>query len=403
MTPMLTVAILSSDDEQRQLLCRLVDATALARTIVGLPELTAGGSVIARQLQQLKPDVLVIDIPPDDISASLHVLEFLHSQFPQTAVFAIGDMNRRQTIVDAMRAGACEFLERPPSTASLIEAFNRVTSKRKGMRDKDRGKVIAVVNAKGGCGATTVAVNLAVALNDEHGPTAVVDLAPIGHAALHLNARPGFTISDAWQNSNRLAASLLKGFMSKCESGVHLLAGSELPAPESPTAEQVTRLFDVLSSQFAFVVVDASSRLDPVVRAVCEFADDILMVAETDMVALLWNAARVQTYLGDRAIHDKVRLILNRFQKTPEFSEADAEAATDARILWKIPSQYFAVGTAIDRGTPVVLQKNSEVGRCFKGLAGALVKPRPAAPRTPTVFQEQKPRPLNSPKLTILR
>jgi pilus assembly protein CpaE len=399
LTAMLTVAILSSDLEQRELLCRLVDATAVARTVVGLPDFTAGGSAIARQIQDLKPEVIIVDIPPRDISEPLHLIEFLHHQFPQISMFAVGEMTRRQTIVDAMRSGACEFLERPPSTNNLIEAFNRVSAKWKTVRDKDRGKVVVVVNAKGGCGATTVSVNLAVALNEEHGPTAVVDLAHIGHVALHLNARPGFTISDAWQNSQRLDPALLKGFMSRSESGVHLLAGSELPAPDSPTPDQVARLFDLLSMQFKFVVVDASSRLDPVVRTVCEFADHVLMVAETDMVALLWNAARVQNYLGEHAIHDKLSLVLNRFHKTPEFSEADAEAATDARILWKIPSQYFAVGSAIDRGTPVVLQKNSEVGRSFKGLAAALLNPRQMPTRNP----QRKPQPLNSPKLTILR
>ena len=399
MTPMLTVAILSSDLEQRELLCRLVDATALARTVVALPDLTTGGSAIARQIQEITPEVIIVDIPPRDVSGPLHLIEFLHQQFPQTPIFAAGGMTRRQTIVDAMRSGACEFLERPPSTNNLIEAFNRVSAKWKTLRDRDRGKVIAVVNAKGGCGATTVAVNLAVALNEAHGPTAIVDLAPIGHVALHLNARPGFTISDAWQNSKRLDAALLKGFMSRADSGVHLLAGSEQPGPDTPGPEQVARVFDLLASQFKFVVVDASSRLDAVVRTVCEFADHILLVAETDMVALLWNAARVQNYLGDRAVHDKVSLVLNRFHKTPEFSEADAEAATDARILWKIPSQYFAVGSAIDRGTPVVLQKNSEVGRSFKGMAAALVSPRQLPPRQ----RDNKLQSLNSPKLTILR
>ena len=402
MTPMLTVAILSSDDEQRELLCRLVDATAVARTVVGLPELSAGGSAIARQIQELKPEVIIVDIPTHDVNGPLHLIEFLHSQFPQSAMFAVGEMTRRQTIVDAMRAGACEFLERPPSTNNLIEAFNRVNVKWRSQRDQNRGKVVVVVNAKGGCGSTTVAVNLAVALNEEHGPTAVVDLAPIGHTALHLNARPGFTINDIWQNSQRMDSALLKGFMSRCDSGVHLLAGTEVPGPEMPTAEQVAHLFDLLSTQFAYVVVDASSRLDPVVRSVCEYADQILMIAETDMVALLWNAARVQNYLGDRAIRDKVSLVLNRFHKTPEFSEADAEAATDACILWKIPSQYFTVGTAIDRGTPVVLQKNSEVGRSFKGLASALVKPQ-ASVRMPLPSRDRKLQSLNSPKLTILR
>jgi len=156
----------------------------------------------------------------------------------------------------------------------------------------------------------------------------------------------------------------------------------------------VGRVFDLLVRQYRYVVVDASSRLDPLVRMTCNFSDTVVMVAETDMIALLWNAARVQSYLGDGPNRDKVRLVLNRFRKTPEFSDADAEAATDAKILWKVPSQYHAVGSAIDRGTPVALQKNLEVARAFRGLAAALA-------------QDQQPRPprslLNSENATRIR
>jgi Flp pilus assembly CpaE family ATPase len=116
------------------------------------------------------------------------------------------------------------------------------------------------------------------------------------------------------------------------------------------------------------------------VRMVGNLSDTVLMVAETDMIALLWNAARVQSFLGEPGGRDKVRLVLNRFRRTPDFSDADAEAATDAKILWKIPSQYFVVGSAIDRGTPVALSKSSEVARSFRGLADTLAGEQPVRP-----------------------
>ena len=66
--------------------------------------------------------------------------------------------------------------------------------------------------------------------------------------------------------------------------------------------------------------------------------------------------------------------MLNRFRKVPGFSEADAEAAVGAKLLWRIPNQYFAVSGAIDRGTPVMDQRNSEIARCFYGLAQELTR-----------------------------
>jgi Flp pilus assembly CpaE family ATPase len=82
----------------------------------------------------------------------------------------------------------------------------------------------------------------------------------------------------------------------------------------------------------------------------------VLLVACSD-VASLWSAARVQQYLGETGSRERVRLVLNRFRKVAGFSEADAEAAVGAKLLWRIPNQYFAVSGAIDRGTPVMDQR----------------------------------------------
>ncbi len=84
-------------------------------------------------------------------------------------MFAVGAMSQPQVIVNAMRSGAREFIERPSTTTDLLEAFIRLSaSPRKVQREEVRGKVFTVVNAKGGSGATTVAVNLALALQSAH-------------------------------------------------------------------------------------------------------------------------------------------------------------------------------------------------------------------------------------------
>jgi hypothetical protein len=66
--------------------------------------------------------------------------------------------------------------------------------------------------------------------------------------------------------------------------------------------------------------------------------------------------------------------VLNRFRKIPGFSESDAEAAAGVKLLWKIPNQYFAVSTAIDRGIPLMQQNHTEIARAFTGLAVCLTE-----------------------------
>jgi pilus assembly protein CpaE len=373
--PELSVVIVATDNEQRAVMQVLVDGTSVARTVhtcASFP--VAASDPVTRRVRAANPDVTLVDIPADNPPLALRAIELLHQEMPDAAIFAIGNLSQPQVIVNAMRAGAREFIERPTNTTDLLEAFVRLTSaQRRGRQEGIRGKVFSVINAKGGNGATTVAVNLALALQSAHGQTALVDLAPLGHTALHMNLKPVFNVADATRNLHRMDASLLESFMTRHSGGLQLLAGTNIPAAVDPSTAEFVRLFDMLVTHYRYVVVDASSRFDAASRLIASLSETVLLVACSD-VASLWSAARVQQYLGETGSRERVRLVLNRFRKVPGFSEADAETAVGAKLLWRIPNQYFAISGAIDRGTPVMDQRNSEIARCFSGLAQELTR-----------------------------
>ena len=381
-----SVAILALDEEQRAVLQMQVDSTAIARTVHAFNALPVGSTdPVLRRIHDLHPDVLIIDVPSMNPGAALRAIELLHMESPTAGVFAVGDMSQPYIIVNAMRAGAREFLERPTTTTTLLEAFVRVASaQRKLHKNEKRGKVFTVLNAKGGNGATTVAVNTALALQGTHGSVALVDLAPLGHTALHLNLRPTFTVIDAMRNLHRLDASLLDSFMVR-HDGLHILAGCTSPLADTGAGE-FARLFDLLVSHYHHVVVDASSRLDASTRLVCDLSDTVLLVAHAD-VASLWSAARVKQYLGESGTGDRVRLVLNRFRKIAGFTDTDAEAATGAKLFWKLPNHFPAVSSAIDRGIPVIQQNHSDIARSFAGLAAALTEGETFARKTWSLFK----------------
>jgi pilus assembly protein CpaE len=259
--PELSVVIVATDNEQRTVLQVLVDGTSVARTVhtcASFP--VAAADPVMRRVQSAAPEVLLVDIPGDNPATAMRAIEFLHQELPECAVFAIGNLNQPQVIVSAMRAGAREFIERPTTTTDLLEAFVRLTTaQRRGQKEGPRGKVFTIVNAKGGSGATTVAVNLALALQSAHGQTALVDLAPLGHTALHLNLKPLFTLADATRNLHRMDSSLLESFMTRHGGGLQLLAGTNAPAAIEPSTTEFVRLFDMLVTHYRYVVVDNSS------------------------------------------------------------------------------------------------------------------------------------------------
>jgi len=371
----LLVVIIATDSEQRAVLQVLVDGTSVARNVHSAASYpTVATDPFFARVQAMNPDVTLIDIPSEAPAPALQAIELLHQEMPQAAVFAVGSLAQPQLIVSAMRMGAKEFIERPTTTTDLLEAFVRLsTTQRKVKREGPRGKVFTVVNAKGGSGATTVAVNLALALQAAHGNVALVDLAPLGHAALHLNLKTPFTVADAIRNLHRMDSSLLDSFMTRHSGGMQLLAGANTPASIEPSTAEYARLFDMLATHFRYVVVDASSRVDAATRLVGNLSEKVLLVAHAD-VASLWSAARVVQFLGETNGKERVKLVLNRFRKIPGFHETDAETASGASLLWRIPNQYFAVSSAIDRGIPLMNQNHTEIARAFTGLAATLTQ-----------------------------
>jgi pilus assembly protein CpaE len=369
----IAVAVLTEDREQSVILNTRVESTHLARTVMSSTAFPLGpGDAILRQLQDQRAEVAIVDIDPGNPVRAVRTIELIHGSIPDISIFAVGDMSQPTTIVSIMRAGAREFIDRSASHEALIEAFARFTaSLSRAQRSSSKARVFTFLNAKGGAGATTTAVNTAVALQEAHGRVVLIDFGPIGHAALQLNLRPQFTIVDALQNLHRMDLSLLDGLMTPYRNGLHLLAGPQQPNATIPTAAELARLFDLLVSQYHFVVLDCSGRMDGTVQNICELSNAVLMVAQTDVVSL-WSAGRIQAFLQEGAGRDRLRIVLNRYKKIPGFTDEDVEKATSCKVLWRIPNNYQLIGPAIDKGNPVALQGNHEVGRSYQGLAAEL-------------------------------
>lgn len=368
---MLKVVVIAGTEEQRALMQAAVNGTLMARAADVLPYPASATDLNVRQIQETNPDVLLIDIAPESSTAALRAVDVMHSELPKATLIAIGDTAQSQTIIHAMRAGAREFLQRPAPVNHLVEAFARISSDRTVRHAGRRGTIFTVIDAKGGSGATTVAVNLAMALKGLHANTALVDLAPLGHAALHLNVKPTFGVLDAIRNLHRLDQALVESFMTRCAGGLQLLAGMNEPLDSKAANAEVARLLELLAQYFRHVVVDCSARYDATTRAVCALSESVLLVAHTDVVSM-WSAAQVHNYIGASGERDNVRLVLNRYRKVSGFSENDAEEVTRTRLIWKIPNHYALVANAIDRGTPVTQQNHSEIAASFVGLACTL-------------------------------
>ena len=387
----IAVALLTEDREQLVVLQNRLESTHVARIVfshLGFPVSTTDS--IVRQMQDQRAEVVLVEVNAENPQRAIHAIELIRATTSDIAIFAVGEMRNPATIVGAMRAGAGEFVDRMAGTDGLLEAFTRYSSARSKTRSTGKARVFTVINAKGGSGATTLAVNTAVALQQNHGQTILVDFSPIGHAALHLNARPSFSVIDALQNLHRMDASLLEGLMTSTKDGLHLLAAPQQPYAAAPAAAELARLFDLLVSHYRYVIVDCSGRMDQTTRLLSDLSNAVLMVAQTDVVSL-WSAGRIRIFLEEGPARHRLRLVMNRYKKIPGFTEDEIEKVTNCKILWKIPNNYQLIAPAIDKGAPVAAHDNQEVSRAFRSLADLLaLAPSAAEEGLDLVFQPDK-------------
>src|SRR5262249_32148448 len=255
--PGIAAAVLTEDKERLPVLHSRLEGVRLGQVVfshLGFP--ASPSDPVLRQIQDVHAEVVLVDIDPHAEQRGLAAIELIRSSTNDITVFAVGEMNHPATIVATMRAGANEYLERNSGPEAFADALARYSAARGKLRSAaGRARVFTVANAKGGAGATTVAVNTAISLQESHGAGLVVDFAPLGHCALHLNVRPTFGVFDALQNLHRLDSSLLKGLMTQCKGGLQLLAAAQQPFAIEPTAAELARLFDLLVTHFRYVVV----------------------------------------------------------------------------------------------------------------------------------------------------
>lgn len=325
-------------------------------------------------IKGLRPDIAVLELPsrPDE---TLDAVRALKAEYPQMGIILTANDKSPQLILNSMRAGAQEYLTRPLDTKELGEAIKRLAAqaKRSTKTKADRsGRIVSVFSNKGGVGVTSVAANLAVSLAKKADKkTVIVDLnLQMGDVALMFNLRPPYSLADAMTASG-LDESRLRGLLDEHESGVFVLSAPEDPVEaEKISPGMLMEVFGLLKGMFDYIVVDAGHNFDSRVLEVLNLADTILVLSVLD-VPTVRNARRCLTLFGQLGYSpEKVRLVVNRWQKKTKVTVEDLEATAMSKVFWQIPNDYKTLIAAIDAGEPAAVQSpRSKLSRNIEELA----------------------------------
>ena len=266
------------------------------------------------RLQSLQPEVLLVEQPADRSSIQA-LLRTVAKAAPSSALVVVNRSADPEAILEAVRSGARDYLYAPfgDSLAQVIARFQAARPKAQNGPQRARGRVIGFLSAKGGCGATTVALHAAVSMARESGqPTGLADFdLSCGMVKFLTNSRSQYTVLDAATNANRLDESFWGALVTEC-SGIEVLAApAPLAAKQYPEAAQFGAVLDFMRSRYAWSLVDLGRGIHAFPASLLEHFDEIYVVTTSDRLAIA-QAKRVADCLRHGCSFRKVRLVVNR-------------------------------------------------------------------------------------------
>src|SRR4051812_82193 len=247
----LNSVIIDSDPANRQELANFlstfgVNIVGQFSTVENIPQLLTRADA---------PQLVIINLDPG-ASDNLRKIGKLPRQFPNISFFVMSQVLDPNLLMEAMHLGVKEFIPLPIAEAKFAAAVERAAQTH-GMGK--RAKIIHMIPTQGGCGATTVACNVAASLGLV-GKSALVDLDLVrGGVASYFDTRPKYTIADVMESGEKVDKQLLDNALAMHKkTNLAILARPDLPEDTlRVNPPGVTRLFNILGRMFDYVVADS--------------------------------------------------------------------------------------------------------------------------------------------------
>lgn len=318
-----------------------------------------------------RPDLLLLHYVPG--YGELEYLASLNAnQRPRLLVFGpAGDANAMRL---AMRCGASDYLPEPLAESDLLNSLDHVCEEL-AQKSGNFGKLVTLVNSKGGSGASFVAVNLACALaRDESRRTTLVDLdLQFGGLARYLDLNPERGVAEALDSISEMDQAAAEAFVTLHASGLKLLAApsERLIQPNLTAPEQTDLLLQVFLQGNDHVVADLPRHIDAFSTTVLERSDRILLVVQQSLAHINGAAKLLQVIVSELGLsRDLVEIVVNRFSKNSVIELDDVRKTLRVDSVHVIPNQYKLVSDSIDTGNPVMQSaKGSAVAKALRELA----------------------------------
>ena len=323
------------------------------------------------------PNVLMIDLsesgdPLNDINALAEVCE------PGTIVVAVGQVNDVRLYRDLVASGIHDYLLKPLSPGQVRDALAQAQTvfaapKHTESNAPKKHATVAVVGARGGTGASTLATSLAWLLSSDHKlPTALLDLdIHFGTGALALDLEPGRGLTDAIDNPSRIDGLFIERAMIRANDNLAILsAEAPISAPLMTDGTAFLQLEEEFRHAFDMTVIDLPRNMVVNFPQLMNDVNVALLVTELTLASAR-DSIRLLSWFKTNAPHVQVLVVANKVQAgVSEISKSDFEASIERKINYMIPYDVKAAANAAKLGqTFADANRTSKAGTIMRDIA----------------------------------
>jgi pilus assembly protein CpaE len=289
---------------------------------------------------------------------------------PKLPIVVVLSSNDPELVLRCLRQGASDFLLLPFTIEQVDGALQKIARLHPG-RTKSPGKVYCVMPAKGGCGASTIASNLAYQLKrlgDKR--ILLADLDPLaGTLSFLLKIKSSYSFMDVLQRSGEMDVDLWKAVVTN-RQGVDVLLSPEVMAEGVSEVADARSIIEYARGTYELVVLDAGGVYGDWNLSQAQMADEILLITTNELTSLQ-AVQRAMTYLDNNGVGRwKIRLIVNRYDRHVGLSKDVIGTALHTDIYHLMPADYDAIQKALMEGKP--LAQNTDFGKSVIGLVDRL-------------------------------
>ncbi|MGF1752802.1 AAA family ATPase [Vibrio makurazakiensis] len=329
---------------------------------VSFDTIALAGLNVEQLSSHMPPDLIFVETGPNWAQKVMSLQEYeAPSEDFEASLIVFGNESDNGALKIALRIGAGDFVSEKATITELMPLLKNVAEEK--IANRSMGELYVFLNSKGGCGASTLALNTALQIAHEHKEEVLLldlDL-QFGVIADYLNVNPTYGMSDAIESVADLDEISLHGMVTKHSSGLHMLSfRHENNSEDYEQAQNLGKLLPTLREFYPYVIIDLSRGIDNTFSSVLAPATKVFLITQQNLVAIK-NSTRIAKVLSFEygLPKEHIELIINRYEKRQSIKIKDIEQTLGGVTIHVIPNDFKVAIESANLGKPFIESRRS--------------------------------------------